>query len=298
MVIQPTFRLQRLSKEMLVEEVSNWTASQEYNYYMGFGGAGDALLLVACCWDDPAARVLFFNSSPMCKQLFELFDLETLIHPNIFFSPLSHQIYDIVVNRKTFKPSAHLPDGMNVSDWTNWRKYKDRMVTSVPWAQLLGKYQNPFPTKGIVVVCPSGAFREAARQRFISDYEYTKLVKKLLSQNYTVVTADSPEHMRLYSNVDHPHSMRCTTTYLQFNDGHKEELNLASFLQVVNAAEFCISVETWLVPYCGLVGLSVQCIQTRYFGTYKYGHVSPDYIFVNPEMWPTLQLVTAEEVCY
>jgi hypothetical protein len=293
------FRLQRLDETMLIQEVKDWISEDEHNYYLGFGDTGDALMLLACCWDDPKAKVVFFQSNgSLCREFFELFDVEVLLHPNIIFSPLSHKIYEVITSSPNFKSTAHMADNLNLSDWSNWQKYKNRMVTSVPWLDIIGKYESLFSTKKIVVVCPSGSSRDLARQRFITDYEYRKLCNNLLAKEYTIVTIDSPEHLALYSKVGNENAIRCTNNYIEFSDGKKQAIDLPTLLTIINAATFCISVDTWPVTYCNLVGIPVKCIRTRYHGSYATGKESADCIFLNREIWPKLELTTVEEACF
>lgn len=284
---------------MLAEEVEAWTVSNDYNYYLGYGGGGDALLLIAKCWQDPQARIVFFeNGGSINRDLFELFDLDVFLHDNVLFTPLGKKIFESLTSKPTFKPSAHLPDLLDHSDWVDWQKYKDRLVTETPWKTLIGGYDNPFETRGIIGICPSGAHRDLKRQRFLTDYEYRKLVGKMLLQGYTVVTIDSPEHLWQYPKIGHKHSLRCCSSFLEFSDGTKTPINLGTMLQIINASTFCISVDTWLSIYCNLAGVPVKTVQTRWNGSYKKFNTHGDYIFMNPEIWPTMELVTAEEICY
>lgn len=284
-----------ISPSSLERTVSNWLSSNN-DHYLGFGGIGDSVLLLAATWNNSNARVVFFansGSSEFIKSLFKVFNNDLLILPNIMGSSLANKIHNMFLANRKFKTSAHLADGLYHEDWRNQEKYLQRIINSTPWLDVLGKKVHD---KKSVVICPTGSSRDMARQRFITRQEYTRLVKKYLNKNWVVFVTGAERDMSFYPLVDENCYWLSKNGVLEFN-GKKTGITIRDMLQIINGADEIISVDTWLKTYTLLVGLPTTMILTRWNGRYKdFGIDTTDWVFSNKAIWPKLVTATVEDV--
>ncbi len=293
--ITATQRLNLAAADNLQITLRNWLGD-EGDWYLGFGGVGDALLLLAACYDNPNAKVAFFhNEQHFTKQWFDLFNLNVFLHTNIMGQRWANHIYDMMINSPHFKTSAHLADGLNYGDWTiNPFKYKERMITKVPWIEHFGKACFDKPT---VVISPCGSHRDISRQRYLTLNEYNQLIKLYLDKEYIVLIVGSSQDYKNYNLPNNPNCRWLMSDGIIDHTGKKQAHTLKDMLTLINGAEEVISMDTWLKTYALLCGLPIKVFMTRWHGAYHMvGTDCSDGIFMNKDIWPTLEILRIEDL--
>lgn len=278
----------------LIEKVRAFMNPQA-NYYLGFGGLGDALLLLATCWDDPKAKVVYFaNQTPFVKQFFELFKIPVFLEKNIMGTKLAGQIFDLMTHNQNFKQSAHLADGLYFEDWRNEDKYIKRIKNYVPWSDYFGAIKTNFP---ILIVGPSGSHKDPHRQRYLNQEEYKSIVNKGLDEKYKVFASGSVSDLHYYKLIQRENFHWLTSDKIYNWNGTSEDINLKKMLQIINGAEKVISMDTWLKTYTLLCNINTIVVKTRWDNNYiTYGDDVTDWIFLNNKIWPNLKLEQIENL--
>lgn len=279
----------------LIAKIKSYISDTNANYYLGFGGTGDALLLLSSCWNDPKAKVVFFaNHLYFIGKFFDLFKIPVFLHENIMGSPYAGIIFDLITKHPNFKQSAHLADGLFYGDWANEAKYKSRIKPYAPWIEKFGSIESKEP---ILIIAPSGSVKEEKRQRFLSVDEYHKLIEANLKFGYKIYSIGSVADLHFYGLYKHPNVFWATVDKLYKHDSTFTELNLHQMLQIINAAFKVVSMDTWLKTYTLLCGKPTITIKTRWNGTYlNYGADVTDFIFLNKNIWPYLSLEKIEDL--
>lgn len=278
----------------LINKIKMFMASDS-NLYLGFGGLGDALLLLATCWNDPKAKIVYFaNYIPFVKQFFELFGKSVYLERNIMGTQIAGQIFELMTHSPKFKQSAHLADGLYFGDWKFEDKYMPRIVGHVPWKEMLGTFKSKKP---ILILCPSGSHRDENRQRYIVPEEYKSLANKGLDEGYEVYASGSLSDLHYYGLIHRENFHWMTAENIYNWNGTIENNNLKKMLQIINGASKVISVDTWLKTYTLLCDIETTVIQTRWQGKYlPYGEDVTDWIFLNNKIWPNLKIEQVENL--
>jgi len=279
----------------LLNEIYQWIDRSD-NLYLGFGGTGDALLLLASCWNDPNANPVFFANAPsinLIKQFFELFKINALLKHNIMGQTIAGEIFSIITKHPNFKESAHLADGLYFGDWVDEDKYAKRIKSSVPWKDEIGIHKT---NKKSIVICPSGSDRTMGRQRFITHKEYRKLAERYMNEDFLVFFVGSEQDFKYYHFKENvPVTWLTSTKSLSYNN--QGPMNLKSMLQVINSATEVISVDTWVKTYSLLAGLPTKVIKTRWNGNYlPYGRDVTDFVFLSKKIWKKIEFVEIEDL--
>lgn len=278
----------------LIEKVKAYMVP-DANYYLGFGGLGDAVLLLATCWNDPKARVVFFaNQIPFIRQFFDLFNVQLFIEKNIMGTQLASQIFEMMIRSPKFKQSAHLADGLYYGDWSNEAKYTARIKKHVPWSDYFGAAKTKEP---ILILCPSGSHRDVNRQRYLTQDEYRAIVNKNLDNGFKVFGSGSVSDLHHYGLVVRDNFHWLTSEKIYHWNNTSDDIDLKKMLQIINGASKVISVDTWLKTYTLLCNIDTTVIQTRWNGRYiPYGEDVTDWIFLNKNLWPHLKLEKVEDL--
>lgn len=280
----------------LYNKIANYIEDNSKDYYLGFGGMGDALLVLGNAWNNPRARIIFFGnggSIPFIKDFFNLFNIQHLIEVNIMGQQIANKIFDLITKSKNFKTSGHLADGLYYGDWANYKKYIPRIVKHVPWKEKLGSV----PSTKRVIIGPSGSHRTHDRQRFLEWNQFNTLKNKLTEKGYDVVTTGSPNDLD-YLNIRGKSGFHfISSNFVQTNDGKRIPADLRKMLQIINSSELVISTDTWLKTYSAMIGIPTKVIKTKWNGKYKdIGEDSTDWIFLNKEIWPCIENIKFEEL--
>jgi len=288
-------KLPNFSSQSLLNQIRGFTRQPEKNYYLGFGGLGDALLLMAACWDDPKARVVFFaNQIPFIRSFFEIFGISVYLHDNIMGTQMASHIYDLMKALPSFKTSAHLADGLNHNDWSNESKYTSRIIKSATWIKHLGKEQFDKP---VIIIAPSGSSKDIKRQRYLHHHEYNQLVEKYLNSGYRVYATGSTSDLHHFKLIDKEDFYWLCLDKIYKGNGTSEEYSLRNLLRIINSAEQIISMDTWLKTYTLLCGIPTTVIKTRWDNKYRsFGEDITDWIFLNPKMWPEIKISKIEDL--
>jgi hypothetical protein len=276
----------------LLQQLQRFTMSPKSNYYLGFGGVGDALLLLSSCWDDPNAKVIFFaNYQPFVKAFFDLFQIPTFLHDNIMGSFMANRVYDFVKKLPNFTQSAHLADNLDYDDWKNEDKYTNRINKFVPWIKHFDKKQFDKP---VVIIAPSASYKDHKRQRHLKVEEYQRLINLYLN-DYEVFATGSISDLHHFGMIPRPNFHWLNSDNIYHGNGNEENINLRDMLKIINSAELVISMDTWLKTYSLLCGIPTTVIRTRWDGNYRpAGTDVADWIFLNPNFWPFMKLEKIE----
>ena len=270
------------------------------NIYLTFGGVGDLLLLLASCYKDNSAKVIFFanGSSDIFGQKFlDFFNINFFMHPNIMGGKIANRVLDFLRGTGRLATSAHLADNLDFDDYKrNPEKYKQRMVRETNWKNEIG-IAKEFIRKKTCVICPSGSNRTSWKQRYLHPSEYETLVNFYLQNNYTVISTGSEKDKKFYSSINHKNHYWLTANNL-YNMNHNNHLpSFEKFLQIINSAELIVSADTWLKTYSALCGLTTKVIQNRFNDVYEpVGFDPSDYIFMNEDFFPTMKIVQLQNL--
>lgn len=272
-------------------------ADRQSHLYLGIGGAGDALLLLAACYRDPKARITFFaNELDFCPKFFEIFGVPTLVRTNDIARPQLRKIVQTFRKLPGFRTSAHLPDNLRYNEWRDLPgKYERRIVARVPWREHLGLIP---PAKPSVVICPSGSVQADARRRFLTVDEYNHLVGAYLAKGFAIYTVGSEANLQQYRLYPSPDCTWLSAGGRIDQFGRRIDISLMEVLQRINGAQEVISVDTWVKTYSLLAGIPTKVIATRWHGEYRIGtsRDASDRVFLNPKIWPELRLCTFESL--
>jgi hypothetical protein len=289
-------KLEEIAAGHIERQVHDWLG-KDGDWYLGFGGVGDALLVLAACYNNPNAKVVFFHNEPhFTKQWFDLFNVKAFLHHNIMGQKAGSYVYNMMRAFKNMQVSAHLADGLDYGDWiVNPYKYKARLVTQVTWADTIGRSNFNRPT---VVIGPTGSSRhDFNRQRFLTQSEYNELVNLYLAKGYLVLVTGSPFDYEAYKIPNNSSCRWLTAEGVIDHTGRRTTHTLKDMLALINGATEAVSTDTWLKTYTLLVGIPTKCIQTRWKGTYRMiGSDATDGIFLNTDIWPGLENVRIEDL--
>jgi len=275
-----------------MSKITAYTSNPNSEYYLGFGGTGDALLLLASCYNNPKARVVFFaNNFHFLGKFFDLFKVSVFLSENIMGQQYAGAIFSILTAHSQFKSSAHLADGLYYADWVNTAKYQSRIVSFVPWIERLGKINSDQP---ICALAPSGSVKEIKRQRYLTGKEYDRIIELHAKLGYKIYSFGSASDLHYYGL--NPNTTWVTVDKM-YSDKEIKDINLRQMLQIINAATKVISMDTWLKTYTLLCGIPTVVVKTRWDGKYiDYGQDITDHIFLNKTMWTCLTMTTVEEL--
>lgn len=266
-----------------------------FDYYLGFGGTGDAVLVLAACYKNPKSYIVFFantGSLPFVKDLFKLYNIPSTVMANVMGQPIANMVFNRLKKLLTFKQSAHLADGLDYEDWRNEEKYIPRIVNHIPeWRSKFGLL-----AKNLIAISPSGSTRDISRQRYLKKSEYETLVRKYLAKGYEVYGIGSDRDCREYFFQEKGHWWT-TRHFLRDCNNQSTSHSLEAMLRIINTATEVISMDTWLKTYSLIAGIPTTVVATRWNGVYKpYGSDVTDCIFLNKKIWPSLKVAQIEDL--
>lgn len=279
----------------LIEQIRTFTRQPDKDYYLGFGGLGDALLLMASCWTNPKAKVVFFaNQVSFIRNFFDVLGISVYLHDNIMGTKMANHVYDYMKSLPAFRESAHLADGLNFNDWSNEQKYISRIRGKATWIQHFGKVETNKPT---IIISPSGSHKDINRQRYLHVEEYKRLATIYLDKGYKVYGTGSMNDLHYFGIIDRDNFFWLHSDNIYDNKGQIKSSDLNNMLRIINSAEHVISMDTWLKTYTLLCDIPTTVIKTRWNNEYKiYGEDITDWIFLNAKIWPRLNLVKIEDL--
>lgn len=262
------------------------------NFYVTFGGVGDLVLLLAECYKDEEAKIIFFAnncSNKFGEQFLKYFKMKFLAVPNLMGSKWANMFIKEAELTGKLKTSAHLARDLNYEDWRiNTEEYENRIVSQTTWLDQIGTITHDRP---VVLIAPTGSQRDAGRQRYMLTDEYLALAHVFLKRNMTVYSIGSEADLVRYPLIDNKnHFWLNSEKIIDCKKGIKE-INFTKFLQTINSASEVISMDTWLKTYTCLIGIKTHVILNRRPDKYiEYGTDVSDYIFLNKKIWHTMEL--------
>ena len=271
--------------------------NRDKNFYLTFGGVGDLLLLLAVCYNNEKANIIFLannESNKFAKKFLDYFNLEYLLYKNLMGTKNCSVIYKKVTNHHNFTLSAHLADRCDYGDWKkNTDKYKNRLVLGTDWVDLIGIKKRD---KKYAVICPSGSHRCEHRRRHLNIEEYNTIVKIYLEKGYEVITSGSKDDLKIFGFYPSNSCYWLTDSELINYRGVSQQIEFNVFLQIIISCDDLVSMDTWMKTFMALCGKSCNVIKTRYHSRYQeIGKESCDYIFLNKDFWPKLKIHTYED---
>jgi len=281
----------------MFKEIEKLLDNNRFDYYLGFGGVGDALITLASAWGNPKAHIIFFGyNGVLVEEFFRTFGIPAHVLPHILGNPLApdrraFQTLESLKKVITIQPSGHMPENLRYQEWfENEDKYVARIVNSIPeWRDKFGRID-----KKLVVIAPTGSTRDVARQRFITLHEFQTLVIRYLAKGYEVYGIGSEADGKNYAM---PGVWWATHDSLRHWRGGVTQHKLCDLLKIINSAEEVVSMDTWLKTYSLLVGVPTTVIATRWHGKYKpWGEDFNDWIFINKKIWPNLTVSRIEDM--
>lgn len=272
-------------------------AGQNGNIYITFGGVGDLVLLLAECYQDKDAKVIFFanaSSNKFGESFLNFFNIKNIVLPNIMGSMLAPMVVEHFRQEGRLKPSAHLPNGLDYGDWkNNIKTYEEKITSNTNWMQEIGKIKT---LEKIAVIAPSGSYRDVNRQRYLLPDEYLVLASIFLKKGYIVYSVGSQNDVRNYPWISHTkHFWLMADKTLDYKKNERPH-TFCHFLKTINSASEVVSMDTWLKTYSLISGIPTNVILNRKQGTYIQ-HMTDisDYVFLNTNIWPELKLWRVDE---
>lgn len=292
-------RIQSKQEQTLISRLQTFIGSHG-NIYVVFGGVGDLILVLAECYKDISAKVIFFansNAAEFGKHFINYFKIHSFIHPNIMGTRMANHVVDFLKSTGRLQNSAHLAQGLYFTDWyLNTEIYKNRMVRSTQWLEEIGNVHD-YKAKKTMLISPSGSFRSYHKQKFLSNDEYIGIVNYYLKNGYFVISTGADKDYSFYSKINHDcHFWMMADKIVEKNQNTKP-LKFPDFLQIINSATEVVSVDTWLKTYTCLAGIPTKVIPNRTNNDWlPFGADPSDYIFLNEDFWSYMKLVKPEEI--
>ena len=273
-------------------------AGNEGNIYVVFGGVGDLVLVLAECYKDASAKLIFFanmNSRDFGEQILKFFKTNYIILPNLMGTAAAPQIVQQFRDTGRLKNSAHLADNLDFNDWgRDTYKYKKRITLFADWKRDIGIAPN---IKKVMIICPSGSFKDPSRQRYLLHDEYLALVHTNIRNGYMVYTTGSDKDFSYYPFINNTnHAWLLSNKIIDFKKNVTNH-SIEKFLKIINSAEEVISMDTWLKTYSCLINTPTKVIMNRRHGEYLNLFSDPsDYIFLNKDLWASLEIVKFDDL--
>ena len=269
------------------------------NYYITFGGVGDLVLLLAEAYKDPNAKMIFYaneGSLNFAKIFLNEFKIPHFIKPNIMGSSLANMAVEMLRQTNRLMTSAHLPDDLDYGDWSrNLQKYIPRLTRITDWKQRFG-FIPDLKQKKVVILAPSGSYRNNYKQKYITTTEYNVVVDIYLKNGYIVYATGSEADKQYYGQLRSMNHFWLTSEKVYNHRSGYEPINLRHFLALINSATEVVSVDTWLKTYSALADIPTKIFENRYGGKiYDFGRDSGDLIFLNDKIWKSMSRYRIED---
>ena len=266
--------------------------------YLTFGGVGDLILLLAECYNNPNARIVFFANEGcqnFASDFIKFFNIKALVIRNIFGSNEAHFAIQILKETNRLMQSAHLPDELDYGDWTrNNDKYISRIITKTDWSEKIG-FDQKLVSEKVAVIAPTGSYRRIHKQKFLTPTEIELVNKIYLDNGYTIYMTGNEVDRLYYSSFRSPRIFWMSSDKIFNYKNQIEMISFPRFLQIINSANECVSVDTWLKTFTCLLGKPTKVFDNRYNSNYAFGSDSGDHIFLNTKLWKNMMLFRWED---
>ncbi len=233
--------------------------------WLGCGGIGDCLLLIARTYDIKHSSVKFYSlpgSKDLVQAFFDWFNIKAEVK--------DRDLYSFGEDWKSGDYlGCHLPDSGSYFEWlVQADKYLARINPTPKWKG----YKN----KGYVLIQPCGSNFAMKRRRHFSQEELEKLLK--LFENKKVFCIGSPSDKEHYEGVGN---------WMCYDN------NMPEFMAILNGASGFVGVDSWLKTWTCLLGLPTFVFLNRYYEQeVGYGSDGSDFIFLSKKLWKSLRLIS------
>ena len=300
--IQKFRTIRKDPKEIDMFDKVNFIINKRKPIYLGFGGMGDFMLTLASYEQNKTESYMIFyannNSMDFIKELSKLFKVKVQIFQNIYGSQLARDIFKLLKLSGLLQISGHLPDREDLcyTDWSNnTPKYIDQIVKKTDWLIKFG-YNNELPKNNLIGFTPSGSWKSNAIKRFLTREEFTEVYKKILDAEKIPIIFSSTSDFNYYcfGNKYLKKGFYLTNnTMHNFEKSTKNTIDCNFFITAINNCEKMISMDTWIKTYTSLIQKPTIVIANRDANgnDKKYGEWGTDCIFLNPDIWPTLNVI-------
>jgi hypothetical protein len=193
---------------------------------------------------------------------------------------------------------------MEYSRWADRLTYQERICKHLDVQALFGKAENPLPTKGVIVIAPSGSnvppvietpYGKFAKNRCLSPIE-TKALAARFCDEYTVLVVGGHQDLQLASILDHPNCLFLSSEHLVDRHENIIPCTVPKMLALINGADSVYAVDSWVKTYSCYAQLPTTVIRTRYACFDAAGQQGPwsycdqqidisDNIFLNRSVW-------------
>ena len=289
-------RINALNTNSELETMKQFASSGDI--YLTFGGVGDLMLLLGEAYQNNNGKIIFFANDGcqiFAYDFIKYFNVKTLVLKNIFGSNEAHNALQILKETNRLMQSAHLPDGLDYGDWTrNNDKYINRIITKTNWAEKIG-YDEKIASQKTVVIALTGSYRKMHKQKFLTPLEVEAINKIYLDYGYTIYMTGSEADRLYYSSFRSPKILWMTNNKIFNYKNQVEMITFQKYLQIINSANECASVDTWLKTFTCLLGKPTKVFDNRYNNNYSFGTDSGDYIFLNTKLWKNMMLFRWED---
>jgi hypothetical protein len=283
----------------LQKEIQNFTKNAK-NIYLTFGGVGDCLLGLSSCWNQEDSHIIFNaneGSKDFAKNFFDYFKVKSMIIRNTMGTSNANKIVAELQRNPNFRTSAHLADNLDFGDWErNFAKYKQRIKTNPGWENIIGT-DPQFSLNKTVVICPSGSAKIKQRKRYFEKNELFLVTDHFIKNGWQVVITSSEADLKYYGLHHFDNVYWMTSNKLIQRTGKVTPITFDRFLKIINSCQEVISAETWLKTFTLLLNKKTKVLKVRMENDYQdFGIISADFIFINPNLWSNLQLVTMQDI--
>lgn len=290
-------RDEAISNENAIEKMMDFVG-ESGNIYLTFGGVGDIVLLLAECYKDKNAKIVFYansSSKEFGNKFLEYFGMKYISLNNIFGTSDAHRAVNLLQSTGRLQTSAHLPDGLDYGDWIrNTNKYAKRIVTDTDWVERFG-IDDDLSKQKFMLFAPTGSFKGMHKQKFLMPHEADAVVKLYLNKGFLVYIVGTDEDKLYYQSIRNPKVFWLHTDKIVDNMNNITSITFDKFIKIINSASEYCSTDTWLKTYSCLLGKKTIVFDNRYNSKYSFGADSGDLIFLNKFIWPSLRLVKIEE---
>ncbi len=254
-------------------------------FYMHFGGAGDALLLLATFLDrHPDAQIISFcNSIPATRSFFDAFPSLK----RVWFLPKNENPQFHILLRMMMRHCATClgmgttPEGDYFKDWhAGLDIFREMKVSRNPdWAR---KFRvNPQPKH--VVLAPKGSLcgMVGSKRNIIDPVVWPQLVQLLCKRGFQPVIIGTPDEAEMYPCLEGCEDRRSFS--------FREQME-----HIANSA-LLIGADSWAKTFSALAGIPTIVFEPLKGADWKSRKDASDYVFLDP--WETITVVKDFEQC-
>ena len=123
------------------------------------------------------------------------------------------------------------------------------------------------------------------------------ITDRYIKAGWRVVITSNETDLKYYGLHHFDNVFWMTSDKLITRSGKIIPISFDRFLKIINSSKDVISAETWLKTFTLLLNKPTKVIKVRIEDKYQeFGIISADYIFINPNLWKNLSLVTVQEI--